>query len=135
MAEKVQTTAPNDPVTNRQERVASCLACGSTIAAASRSCKVSQTIIHRWFKQPAFKRRVAELRNELTNRAIGRLADLMAGKAADALTSLLEDSSSEEVRLNAIKATYDLFVNVTSAAELRGRIEQLEASQAPNPGA
>ncbi|VTT97979.1 hypothetical protein : Uncharacterized protein OS=Thermodesulfatator indicus (strain DSM 15286 / JCM 11887 / CIR29812) GN=Thein_1510 PE=4 SV=1 [Gemmataceae bacterium] len=134
MPEKVQTTAPNDPVTNRQERVASALACGNTIAAASRACKVSQTIIHRWFKQPAFKARVAELRNELTNRAIGRLADMMAGSAADALASLL-DSKSDTVRLDSVKAVYDLFINVTNAAELKNRIEQLESAHAATPGA
>jgi hypothetical protein len=79
-------------------------------------------------KQPAFRERVSELRKELTDRAIGRLADLMAKDAADALAKLLK-AKSDAIKLNSVRAVYELFVNVSNAAELKDRIEELEANQ------
>lgn len=127
------TTARNgtvpQPLSDRQERVAVMLAAGRTVAAVSRECKVGPTTIWRWLREEAaFSGRVSELRAELTDRAIGRLADLMATTAADALKGLL-GAKSEAVRLEAVRSVYELFVNVTNAAELKSRIEQLEAGQ------
>jgi hypothetical protein len=104
------------------------LATGSTVARASRECKVGTATVWGWLRQPAFKARVAELRQELTDRTIGRLADLMAGSAADTLRQLLA-AESDHVKLDSVKAIFELFVNVTNAAELKARIEALEANQ------
>lgn len=125
-------TSQNETLSPRQERVAACLASGQTVAAASRGCKVGPATVWTWMRQQAFKARIAELRTDLTDRAIGRLADMMAGTAADALRKLL-DAKSESVRLESVKAVYELFVNVTNAAELKARIEQLEADQHRGP--
>ncbi len=124
------TPAKGPPVlTERQEQVALLLATGHTVAAASRECRVGATTIWRWLREDrSFSARVSELRAELTDRAVGRLADLMATTAADALTGLL-GAKSEAVRLDAVKSVYELFINVTNAAELKARIEQLEAGR------
>jgi hypothetical protein len=120
-------TIGNDKLSPRQDRVAACLAAGRTKAAAARECHVGIATIHRWFREsPAFRKRIDELRTELVDRAVGRLADLMAGAAVDRLASLL-GAESESLRLDAVKAVYELFVHVTNAADLKGRIEQLEA--------
>jgi hypothetical protein len=104
------------------------LAAGRTKAAAARECRVGIATVHRWFKESAFRARIAELRTELVDRAIGRLADIMAGAAVDRLSSLLR-AKSESLQLETVKAVYELFVNVTNAAELKARIEQLETNQ------
>jgi hypothetical protein len=122
----------NQTISARQERVATCLATGQPVARAARECRVGECTIWAWLKQPPFRERVSELRRELTDRAIGRLADMMAGAAADTLLKLLE-AKSDSVRLDSVKAVYDLFVNVTNAAELKARIEQLEANQPRGP--
>src|SRR5262245_24669273 len=121
-------TGRNGGISARQERVAACLASGYTKVRASRECRVGTTTIDRWMEMPAFRERIADLRKELTDRAIGRLAEMMAGAAADTLAKLL-DAASDSVRLDTVKAVYDLFVNVTNAAQLKARIEQLEAGQ------
>jgi hypothetical protein len=83
-------------------------------------------------KQPAFRTHVTELRQQMVNRAIGRLADMMAGAAADTLLKLL-DAESDNVRLDSVKAVYELFVNVSNAADLKARIEALESQQPRRP--
>jgi hypothetical protein len=123
----------NGKISARQEVVAACLAAGQTMAATARECRVGVTTIWVWKKQPPFRERLAELRQELVDCAVGRLADMMAGKAADALAKLLR-AKSEGVRLDSVKAVYELFVNVTNAADLKARIEQLEARGAPPKG-
>jgi hypothetical protein len=71
--------------------------------------------------------RVAELRKELTERAIGRLADMMATTAAETLARLATSAKSEQVQLDSAKAVYELFINVTNSADLKSRLEQMEA--------
>jgi hypothetical protein len=128
MSAKRNESEPIGTLSARQERVAAAIAAGRTVAAASRECRAGTTTIWRWLKQPAFRQRIEALRRELVDRAVGRLADMMAGTAADTLRKLL-DAKSDSVRLDSVKAVYELFVNVTNAAELKARIEQLEANQ------
>jgi hypothetical protein len=82
--------------------------------------------------QPVFRERIAKLRRELIDRAIGRLSDMMAGAAADKLLRLL-DAKSETVQLDTVKAVFEEYIQVSNAADLKTRIEQLEASQPRRP--
>ena len=67
----------------RQERAAALIAGGLTLAAA-RKAKVGTTTLNRWAKEPAFRDRVKELRQQLTDRTLG----LLASASADAVTTL-----------------------------------------------
>ena len=128
MPHKRNKMIENERISARQERVALCLAEGKTNAEAARKCEVGPVTVYRWLKHPAFLLRIEELRRRLVDQAIGRLADMMGGVAADKLLKLLE-SKNETVRLAAIKLTYDLFIGITNAAELKARIEAIEANQ------
>ena len=77
---------------------------------------------------PAFGRRVAELRAEMTARALGRLADGMAG-AAETLGYLSRKGKSETVRLGAARAILELGNKLREAVELESRIAALETGQ------
>jgi hypothetical protein len=121
--------ANGNGLTIRQERVAALIAAGRTINAACRECKVGVSTAHRWKVEcPGFLQRIAELRAELTDRAIGRLADLMGGAAADQLQKLLA-AKSEGLQLDAVRTVFELFISATNAAELKSRIERLEAGR------
>jgi hypothetical protein len=125
-------TEQNGTISARQERVAACLAAGMTKTRAARECRVGLVTIWTWLKQAAFRERLAELRRELVDGAIGRLADLMAGLALDALKRRLEakdKAGKPAVTLDDIKATFELFLNTTNAADLKARIEELELLQ------
>ncbi|WP_145243479.1 hypothetical protein [Urbifossiella limnaea] len=84
--------------------------------------------VYTWKRSPAFNARVAALRRDLTERALGRLSDMMAGAALDRLQKLFR-AKNEGVQLEAVKTVYELFLQVTSTVELRTRIEELEAAR------
>jgi transposase len=120
----------NLTLTARQDRVAALLASGSTVTRTAKECRVSTVTIYEWLKKPAFKERVAELRQTAVDRAIARLSELMGGQALDSLNRLLSDEeTSASVRLDSVKAVFELFINTSNAAELKERLEKLEANQ------
>jgi hypothetical protein len=77
---------------------------------------------------PAFRRRVAELRADMVQRSLGRMADGMSD-AADKLRDLLA-AESESVRLGAARALLELGVKLRESVELEERLANLERQQA-----
>jgi hypothetical protein len=121
------------PLTARQERLAAALAGGRKDAEACRECRVGVTTLRNWrLGNPGFTQRIRELQRELVDRAVARLAELMAGKALDALTERLSRTDPKTgalmVGLDDIKACFEIFVHTTNAAELKQRLELLEAA-------
>lgn len=116
-------------LTARQENMASCLATGMTKVAACEKCKVSMSAVYLWLKQPAFVARIDELRREVVDRAVGRLAELMSGKAIDKLVERLDrvDAETGETAagLEDIKACFDLFGGLKSNTELQAKLDKL----------
>lgn len=126
-------TAPDGPgfgeLSPKQEAAAIALAAGHPLRVAAKQSGAGQRTIKTWTATvPAFGRRVAELRSEMTNRALGRLADGMAG-AADTLGFLARKGKSETVRLGAARAILELGNRLREAVELEARIAALESSQ------
>jgi hypothetical protein len=122
----------NGSLPPRQERVALALASGRSLREAAGECHTGETTIKRWLREPAFLRRVAELRRELTSRALGRLADAMAGPAADTLFELL-GAKAEKVRLDAAKAFFELGQKLIELEDLKERLAALEDRQPGRP--
>jgi hypothetical protein len=126
--DKTNESVPNRTISARQERVAVELASGRSIAAAARDCHVATTTIWVWLQQQPFKDRVAELRQSLTDRTIGRLADLLAGDALNTLVQLLH-AESDNLKLETVKTLFEQYIAVTNAVDLKARLEALEANQ------
>src|SRR5262245_26416762 len=105
--ESARNGTGNGELTPKQEAAALALAAGATITAAARKTGAGETTLKRWLReQPALARRVADLRAEMTSRALGRMTDGMA-EAADTLRRLLK-GKSENVRLGAARALLEL---------------------------
>src|SRR4051812_4268513 len=126
-------TAPNGPelgdLTPKQEMAALALAGGRTQPEAARSAGCGTRTLKTWLHdQPAFGRRVAELRADMTQRALGRLADGMAS-AADTLGFLSRKGKSEMVRLSAARAVLELGNRLREAVDLEARLAALESGQ------
>jgi hypothetical protein len=125
-------TAPSGPkngaLSPKQEAAAVALAAGRTIEQAARAGNSGTRTLKTWLHdQPAFVRRVAELRAEMTSRALGRLVDAMAS-AAETLGYLSCKGKSEMVRLGAARAVLELGTKLRESAELEERIAALEGS-------
>lgn len=114
------------PLTPKQEAAALALAGGATIGQAARRARAGERTVKTWLHdQPAFGRRVTELRAEMTERALGRLVDGMTS-AADTLRGLLA-AESEMVRLSAARAVIEIGNKLRETVELEQRIAALEA--------
>lgn len=107
-----------------RETVAAAIAAGSTVVAAAETAGVGRVTVHRWLQEAEFRQRIAELRREMTGRAIGRLADRMA-KAVDVLAEVLE-SPIATARLKAAIALLELGLRAVTLADVQARVEAIE---------
>jgi hypothetical protein len=119
----------NDRLTPRQEAAAIALASGCTVPAAARESGAGERTIKTWLASlPAFRRRIDELRAEMTRRSLGRLIGSMTS-AADTLAFLARKAKAETVRLGAARAVLELAVKLRESVELEARIAALEPNQ------
>ncbi|MBI1913223.1 MAG: helix-turn-helix domain-containing protein [Planctomycetes bacterium] len=119
-----------DILAPKQEAAALALACGDSEPEAAREAGCSERTIRNWLHEPAFTRRIADLRSEMTSRALGKLVDNMVS-AADTLGYLCRRGKSEQVRLGAARALLELGVKMRETVELEQRMAALEANQRP----
>jgi hypothetical protein len=107
------------------DALALALAGGATVRDAARSAGMAERTAYRLWADPTFRRRVSQLRGEMTIRAVGRLTDAMS-EAVDTLRALLS-CESLGVRLGAARSVLQLGVELREASELEDRIAALEA--------
>lgn len=111
----------------RDDALAVALAAGQTLRDAAAAAGIGERTATRRWAEPAFRRRVGELRAEAVARATGKLADSMA-EAAAVLRKLLT-AESESVRLSACRAVLELSVKLRESQELEERVRALEESR------
>ncbi len=117
---------------NADEALALALATGQTPRASAQATGISERTAARRWADPAFRRRVSELRGDMVQLSLGRLADGM-GDAAGKLRELLA-AESESVRLGAARSLLKLGVKLRESVELEQRLQTLEAQLADNGG-
>jgi hypothetical protein len=108
------------------------IASGTSIKEAALSARISESTAYRRLKDPAFRRRVSEIRTSYLNEAVGRLSEA-ANEAVWTLKALLA-SSSDSVRLSASRAILELGTKLREQAELEERITALEREAAGEAG-
>jgi hypothetical protein len=108
------------------ESMALLLASGSSIKAASQSVGVSVRQGYRIAASDKMKNRVSQLRSEITAQAVG-IITRGATAAASTLVSLLDEANEPSTRLNASKTILNALAPISELAELRARLDQLEA--------
>lgn len=109
---------------NADEALALALATGRTLRDAAGTSGVSERTAARRWADPAFRLRVSQLRGDMVQRSLGRMADGM-GEAADVLRQLLA-AESESVRLGAARSLLELGVRLRESVELERRLAELE---------
>ena len=115
----------NRSLTPRQEKAALALATGCAHAVAARDAGTGERTIRTWTATvPAFTRRVQEFREQLTDRALGLLADAMT-VAVRTLRELAEKSESETIRHKASDSLLAHGVKVPESHELRRQLAEV----------
>jgi hypothetical protein len=107
------------------ESLALALARGQTLTEAACAAGVSERTAHRRWAEPAFRRRVSDLRGEVVALAASRLATAMA-RAADRLAELVE-STDPRVALMAAKAVLSLGLLAREKMDSETLLRELEA--------
>lgn len=103
-------------------------ASGTSLREAARTAGISESTAYRRLKDPAFRRRVSEIRTSFLNEAVGRLCE-DATKAVSTLKELLS-ARSESVRLSAARTILELGPKLREQTELEERITALEREAA-----
>jgi hypothetical protein len=109
----------------RHDVLALQLAYGQTVRDAAQAAGVGERTATRRWADAAFRRRVAELRAGMMQRALGHMADGMI-EAAATLRALLK-AESESVRLGACRAMLELGVKLRESVDHEERLQALEA--------
>jgi hypothetical protein len=101
------------------------LACGATVEGAARQCRLSERTVYRRLADPAFGRRLQELRADMVQRTAGALT-ATATEAVRTLLELQKATVPAAVRLGAARAVLELGMKFRETAELTERIAALE---------
>jgi hypothetical protein len=109
------------------------LACGATVEAAGRQCGLSERTIYRRLREPDFRQRLQDVRNDMVQRTAGTLT-AAATEAVRTLLDLQKPTAPPPVRLGAAKAILEIGMKVREVAELEQRLQALEVQVASNAG-
>jgi hypothetical protein len=115
--------ATNEPLF---ESLAQSIATGLTIKAWASLNRKSYATARSWSMQPRFKRRVAEIRCELTDRPIGILTSALTEMAED-IIAIARKSQSDQVKLQAWGRIVDDLTKLTGLGELRAALAETRA--------
>jgi hypothetical protein len=110
---------------NADEALALALAGGQTLRAAAAAAGIGERTATRRWADPAFRRRVSELRGDMVQRSLGRMADGMSD-AADMLRQLLDTGTPPAVRLGAARTLLELGAKLRDSVELANKVDELE---------
>jgi hypothetical protein len=78
-------------------------------------------------RQDVFKDRVAELRKQLTDVALGQLTTLLTSAAAELGDLLKSSDTPARLKLDTISTIFETHIGLTNNAELRAEIDNLKA--------
>jgi hypothetical protein len=109
---------------NADGALALVLATGQTVRDAAVAAGVGERTAPRRWADPAFRRRVADLRGDMVQRSLGRLSDGMA-EAADVLRQLLK-AEADTVKLGAARSLMELGAKLREVVELTSKVDELE---------
>jgi hypothetical protein len=108
------------------ERLLLALACGATQAKAAQEAGVTERTVRRRLAEPAFRKRLFQVRGEILERASGALT-AAALKAVQTLLALQETNQPGTVRLGAARAILEMCLRVREVAEIEVQIAELQA--------
>jgi transposase-like protein len=108
------------------EQLALAIASGLSVDEAAAKLGIPRTSAFRRWRDPAVKERVVQLRREMSDRAIGLLAESLC-EAVTTLKQLMRDGT-DPLRLRAADRLLEIGMKATILAQLEQRIVDLESA-------
>ena len=115
---------PDESAESSDKLLAVLIASGRTIAEAAELARCNPKTVSQLMADPAFRRRVSQLRGEMVATVIGRLTEAST-KAVDTLVSLLRSNRPAD-RRNAAVSLLETLVRLRGEMELEERLNALE---------
>ena len=109
------------------EQLALAIAMGASVEAAAERLGISKSTAYRRWRDLGVKRRVAELRRDITDRSIGQLV----ASLADAITvarQLMRDGETDSIKLKAAALLIETGLKAAAIAQLEQRVVDLESA-------
>jgi hypothetical protein len=100
------------------------IASGQTVRDAAQQAGIGERTATRRMADPDFRRQVNELRADMVDRTLGKLANSMAS-AADTLEALLK-ADAEQVRLGAARTLLEVGNKLRETVEFERRLTEVE---------
>jgi hypothetical protein len=110
------------------------LACGATLESAARQCGLSESTARRRLQEPAFAKKLQEVRAGMIERTAATLT-AAGGEAVKTLVSLLAASTPPPVRLGSARSVLEMGVKYRELADMEQRLAALEQRLAESQAA
>jgi hypothetical protein len=119
-----------NPKPKPDDKLLRALACGATVESAAREAGVSARTVYRRLEDPAFCRRLQEMRADIVVRTAAALT-AASTEAIRTLVELLKPANPANIRLGASRAVIESGMRLREIAELEARIAALEQASQP----
>jgi hypothetical protein len=116
---------PQNGRQNADDQLMLALACGATMETAARQAGVSLRTVKRRAADPEFKRKLAALRWDMVQRALGMLTAAM-GESAKTLVVLQKETVPYSSRLGAARAVFEIGMKLREQNDLEQRLAAIE---------
>jgi len=120
-----QPEKPDKGMTKNATRLLLALACGATVEGAARQAGFSERTVYRRLANPAFRRRVQEVRADMVQRAAGALT-AASTESIKTLLALQQSGVPPATRLGAARAVLEIGIRLREVVDLETRIAALE---------
>jgi hypothetical protein len=115
----------NGRLSAKTDALALAIAAGKSLRDAAAVTGLSERTAYRRLAEESFRQRINDLRAEMMQRSLGKMADAMAD-AADVLRKLMAEAERESVRLGAARTVLELSVRIRETVDLEVRVKALE---------
>ena len=122
--QKVEESLHKDNLTTKQLNLIPIILKGDSMESVAKEAGIERGTIYRWLKDPAFKQRLEEARQEVFEDGLNRLKTA-TDKAAQKMIELL-DSKDPTARRLAAKDILTFAFRSFETRELEARIERIE---------
>jgi hypothetical protein len=111
------------------ERLAVALAAGHSAVDAAAQAGVSVRTAFRRLREPAFRKRVSAIRDEVRVRCVGQLVEAGTLAVQTLRTIMTDPLAAANVRVSAARAVLEQGSRLSDSVELAGRVAALETKK------
>jgi hypothetical protein len=109
------------------------LACGATVEAAARQCRLNERTVYRRLADAGFQQRLRQVRTDMVQRTAATLT-AAGSEALRTLLDLLKPAAPAAIRLGAARVILELGTKLRESADLEVRLAVLEQQMATSTG-